>query len=96
MKKKIYDLIYDHGKEPDFPFKVLRHNIGTLSGNREAYYAALSANYLSGHIDTHLEPYGHKKVLGALDMGGSSTQIVFKHLEVRQKGAFKPANGSLP
>lgn len=81
----IYDTIYRHfGHDRKFPFKLLRQNIGTLSGRLEGYYAALSANYLTGRINTHLEPHEkHKEaIIGALDLGGSSTQIVFQHVEV--------------
>jgi len=63
---------------------MIRSNIATLSGRLEGFYAALSANYLTGRINTHLEPHEkHKEaIIGALDMGGSSTQIVFQHVEV--------------
>jgi GDA1/CD39 (nucleoside phosphatase) family len=38
----------------------------------------LSTNYLEGRIDAHLNPTSHPAgVLGALDMGGASTQIIF-------------------
>jgi len=92
-----------------FPFRLYRKNIGTLSGRLEGFYAALSVNYLTGRIDTHLErerksgeaaegadevevtveassASGSKRgptqtLVGALDLGGSSTQIVFQHME---------------
>ena len=81
----IYDTIYSQlGQDPTFPFKLIRSNIGTLSGRMEGYYAALSANYLTGRINAHLQPHEEHKeaIIGALDMGGSSTQIVFQHVEV--------------
>jgi len=94
-----------------FPFRLYRKNIGTLSGRLEGFYAALSVNYLTGRIDTHLErergggeeggEEGEEEevevtaeasisstkrgatqtLVGALDLGGSSTQIVFQHME---------------
>lgn len=84
-QEAIYDAIFSQlGDNPAFPFKLHRSNIGTLSGRLEGYYAALSVNYLTGRMNTHLEPnQAHKEaVIGALDMGGSSTQIVFQHVEV--------------
>ena len=107
-------------------FYFPRHHIQTLSGELEAYYGVLAANYLHGKIDTNLhiihndnndtgtdigigtkqislsadavddpeltvnetarienasngtgDNSGSKSITGALDMGGSSTQIVF-------------------
>ena len=79
------------------PFPIGPEHLGTISGSEEGYYAALSANYLMGKIDSTLMPLsrspGHEGgeegvakafgassdgTVGALDMGGSSTQIVFQ------------------
>jgi hypothetical protein len=69
-----------------------RSDIFTLSGGLEGFYGAVSANFLKGLVDTKLgvvaaannidadpdvstdDSHG---LLGALDMGGSSTQIVY-------------------
>ena len=69
------------------------HHIATLSGELEGYYGAVAANYLHGTCSASLEPLvlqrpveeQHEErdqhavlgIVGALDMGGSSTQIVF-------------------
>lgn len=56
-----------------------RSSISTLSGNLEGFYGLLSANYHAGIISDQLVVKDGKEdeFLGALDMGGSSTQIVF-------------------
>ena len=55
--------------------------IATLSGELEGYYGVLAANYLHGTLTADLEwqhsPDHEYLPIGALDMGGSSTQIVF-------------------
>ena len=63
-----------------FEFQRLRRSdIATLSGTREGLYGAISTNYLSGMISPKLEFSPHvASPLGALDLGGSSTQIVFQ------------------
>ena len=127
-QESIYDHIYmdlahPEGEKLPFPFRLYRRNVGTLSGRLEGFYAALSVNYLTGRIDTHLEresvgateggdaedtgggslaptegedvggsirgssaSRGTRRgptqtLVGALDLGGSSTQIVFQHME---------------
>lgn len=78
---------------PDFVFTALqREDIQTLSGELEGFYGAVAANYLQGIVTTNLELVAHPDIdelqnkvvshrptgpIGALDMGGSSTQIVF-------------------
>jgi hypothetical protein len=64
------------------PFIINNNNdhIGVISGNDEGYYAALSVNYLMGSINSELLHHNPSSttLFGALDMGGASTQIVFK------------------
>lgn len=56
--------------DTSLPFAVDREGLGTISGDMEAFYAVLSANYLEGRIDARLHPTGHEAgELGALDMG---------------------------
>jgi hypothetical protein len=70
-----------------------RDDIFTLSGDLEGYYGAVAANYLTGTVDANLHLISNKDnnskdddnkgsnmkahPIGALDMGGSSTQIVY-------------------
>lgn len=55
---------------PRFPFTLRRGDLGTIDGDKEAFYAVLSANYLKGRIDAMLRPTGHEAgEMGALDMG---------------------------
>lgn len=58
-------------------FKIDINNLGTISGHLEAYYAVLSSNYIAGNIDANLKTLTDGPLLGALDMGGSSTQLIF-------------------
>jgi len=84
VEEEEQDAVYDalHKglmRSESFPFTgMARDDISTLSGELEGFYGAVAANYLKGVVDTDLRT----KVLtegplGALDMGGSSTQIVF-------------------
>lgn len=61
---------------PEIPFIIQKENFGTIDGRMEAYYAVLSSNYIAGGIDGNLRLTGSPMV-GALDMGGSSTQLIF-------------------
>ena len=89
-QNQVYEALWqgliDH---PNFKFVGLKRNdIQTLSGEKEAYFGALAANYLKGLIDVRLtmgesnegisdEQMNIDRPLGAMDMGGASMQIVF-------------------
>jgi len=71
-----------------FPFENFdRGDIATLDGDLEGLYGAIAANYLHGSIDAELNVKRTRQTfnntsdqdgpIGALDMGGSSTQLVF-------------------
>ncbi|KAG5180166.1 nucleoside phosphatase family-domain-containing protein [Tribonema minus] len=76
---QVYDALYEAlAVDAVFPFHVHRRNLDTIDGASEAYYAVLATNYLEGRVDARLKPTAHPAgVLGALDMGGASTQIIF-------------------
>lgn len=87
-QEAVYDALYEGLMESDrFVFRGMgRGDIATLSGELEGFYGAVAANYLQGIVDAELRfPAGsnieagvqHSGPVGALDMGGSSTQIVF-------------------
>jgi len=84
-QEAVYDALFEGLKESDkFVFSsTTRQDIATLGGDLEGFYGAVAANYLKGVIDIKLRTVGddEKKEnhgpLGALDMGGSSTQIVY-------------------
>ncbi len=85
-QEAVYDALYEGLLEDDsFVFTgIQRKDIATLSGEMEAYYGALAANFLQGIIDTELRLVSAQNSgqatshpVGALDMGGSSTQIVY-------------------
>lgn len=59
------------------PFILHLEDLGTISGHLEAYYAVLSSNFIAGTIDGNLKAVGNQPLIGALDMGGSSTQLIF-------------------
>lgn len=64
-------------EDSSMPFPLHRENLGTITGTKEAYFAVLSANYIAERIDDHLRPIPGTKLIGALDMGGSSTQMIY-------------------
>jgi hypothetical protein len=37
-----------------FPFHISRENVRTIHGREEAFYAALSTNYIAKRIDSNL------------------------------------------
>ena len=87
-QEAVYDAVFEGLLGDDsFVFRgIQRRDIATLSGEMEAYYGVLAANFLQGIIDTELrvvanddeaDPDVHHHPIGALDMGGSSTQIVY-------------------
>jgi len=59
---------------PGLGFRMRLENARTITGTDEAYFAALSVNFMFGHIDRYLGRT-RQTLLGALDLGGSSTQI---------------------
>jgi len=76
-QSKLWQAVY-HGlsSHPDFKFHVSLNNLGTIDGHMEAYYAVLASNYIEGSIDAELVPQPGTEMVGALDMGGSSTQLI--------------------
>eukprot|EP01031_Cornospumella_fuschlensis_P040424 gene40424-49263_t len=70
-------LVDDLNSRSDMPFEVTRNSVGTIDGHAEAFFAVLASNYIAGSIDGNLHPIQGKPLLGALDMGGSSTQLIF-------------------
>jgi Golgi nucleoside diphosphatase len=82
QQEAVYDALYQGLMENEkFVFRGLqRQDLFTLGGDLEGFYGAVAANYLEGLIDTKLRTVGQdsdQQPLGALDMGGSSTQIVY-------------------
>ena len=86
----LYQQLLELQESGRFVFNLQREDLATLSGDLEGLYGALAANYLKGTITADLEfisindndndstiDTNSKRPIGALDMGGSSTQIVF-------------------
>jgi len=79
-QEAIYDDIYQGLLQHEqFVFRgIQRQDIVTLAGDLEGFYGAVAANFLTGLVDTKLKQSSPQHPpLGALDMGGSSTQIVY-------------------
>jgi Golgi nucleoside diphosphatase len=81
-QEAVYDALYQGLINAEsFAFKGMqRTDIATLGGELEGLYGAVAANYLQGIVDARLRLQwsGEGEMpVGALDMGGSSTQIVF-------------------
>lgn len=80
----IYDSLHQGLMDSErFVFRRMkRSDLGTLEGDMEGFYGAVAANYLTGVVDSKLRTQDtgantKKGPLGAMDMGGSSTQIVY-------------------
>lgn len=72
-------------RNTSIPFIIKEENFGTIDGYSEGYYAVLASNFIAGRIDGNLIPIEGTEMLGALDMGGSSTQLIYMEKEA-QKG----------
>ena len=76
-QEKLWSMLVEHlNKDERNPFPIVRENLGTIDGDSEAYYAALSSNYIAKSIDGNLKRVPGVEMVGALDMGGSSTQVI--------------------
>ncbi|CAB9520410.1 Nucleoside-diphosphatase mig-23 [Seminavis robusta] len=101
QQEAVYDALYlGLMQSESFVFKgIERNDIATLSGSLEGYYGAVAANFLSGIIEANLQVVRKDDDLnnqqthpiGALDMGGSSTQIVYLTEQV-DNGSHSCAN----
>lgn len=70
-------LVHGLSNDPAIPYMISKDYVGTIDGRYEAYYAILASNFIIGRLDTSLKPANELPLVGALDMGGSSTQMVF-------------------
>lgn len=78
QQTKIWDALYNGlDDSPQMPFVVQRENFGSIDGYFEAYYAVLASNFVAGSINGNLRRIKGTEMVGALDMGGSSTQLIF-------------------
>jgi Golgi apyrase len=76
-QEKLWSTVVEYlNKDERNPFTIYRENLGTIDGDSEAYYAALSSNYIAKSIDGNLMRIPGVDMVGALDMGGSSTQVI--------------------
>ena len=75
------------GLRRESPFRLERHDIAVVDGDDEAFYAFAAANFLERRIDHRLEQQ-KGSLFGALDLGGSSTQITYPVL-LRDEGAVE-------
>jgi len=87
-QEKTYDQIYEGvSTHENFTFSLDRADIGTISGDSEGLFAGISVNYLANRVAGDLTDKGFRShgTLGALDMGGGSSQIVFQPRNVSSK-----------
>ena len=71
---KLYDACHTILNET--PFLIRRSAIKTISGEDEAFFGAVGANYAVNAIDADETPSdGAGDLVGALDLGGASTQV---------------------
>ena len=75
----------------DVPFAVARGDLRTISGSDEGYFGALAVNALEGAASPALAHLG--PLIGALDLGGSSTQISVPR--ARERMTSTPASGRI-
>mgnify|MGYP001344077220 FL=1 len=71
---KLYDACHTILNET--PFLIRRSAIKTITGEDEAFFGAVGANYAVNAIDADETPSdGAGDLVGALDLGGASTQV---------------------
>ena len=73
----------------EFPFICNINNMGTIDGSQEAFYAVVSSNFIEGSINADMIPQEGYSMVGALDMGGSSTQLIFHKGSEKSKESVK-------
>uniref|UniRef100_A0A7S4K752 Uncharacterized protein n=1 Tax=Odontella aurita TaxID=265563 RepID=A0A7S4K752_9STRA len=97
-QKALYDAAFGSlTSSSAVPFRVERENLRTIDGDDEGYFAALAVNYLAGRLGSDLNILAAEEgtavdwdadwqdpLVGALDLGGASAQIVF-HADGRQR-----------
>ena len=76
------------------PFTIKLENLGTIDGHSEAFFAALSANYIAKSIDGTLRRVPGTHMVGALDMGGSSTQMIIHQSTTTTNNENEPVQQS--
>lgn len=76
QQEAIFDQMYRSFRMDEFPFLVQRSNLAVIDGETEGFYGLLAANHLLHRIRPTLHPM-HAALVGALDLGGSSTQVAF-------------------
>ena len=73
----VFDALFSALLQQRCPFIVKRENMGVIDGETEGFYGLLAANHLKHRIrPNNLHPMS-EGLVGALDLGGSSTQITF-------------------
>ncbi|OLL24166.1 Guanosine-diphosphatase [Neolecta irregularis DAH-3] len=88
LNKKESDAILDAVRsrlKNEYPFSIAKDGVGILSGEDEAVYGWITANYLLCRLNSK-KPHN---TVAAFDLGGTSTEIAF---ELRP-GDERPRNG---
>ncbi|OQS05941.1 hypothetical protein THRCLA_01975 [Thraustotheca clavata] len=85
MQRDIYTQLYvDFKKDPKMLLGLEPSDLKTISGEAEAFYLAMAANYLDNRVESSLAP-SNVDLYGALDLGGGSAQIVF---DIKERWRF--------
>lgn len=55
QQHRLWTILHDGlSNREDIPFRIPSQHLGTISGQKEAYYAVLSSNFIEGSIDGYL------------------------------------------
>ncbi|OQR93891.1 hypothetical protein ACHHYP_02118 [Achlya hypogyna] len=90
-QSEIYNQLYlDFTNDRNMALRMAREDLRTISGDEEAYFLAMAANFLDTRVESDLAP-SNVDLFGALDLGGGSTQIVFDVKERWRQNARRKA-----
>ncbi|KDO21982.1 hypothetical protein SPRG_12847 [Saprolegnia parasitica CBS 223.65] len=91
QQAELYNQLYlDIKNDANMVLPLERVHVRTISGDDEAFFLAMAANYLDARVESDLAP-SNVDLFGALDLGGGSTQIVFDVKERWRQNARRKA-----
>ncbi|KDO24875.1 hypothetical protein SPRG_09520 [Saprolegnia parasitica CBS 223.65] len=91
QQAELYNQLYlDLKNDATMALPLERVHVRTISGDDEAFFLAMAANYLDARVESDLAP-SNVDLFGALDLGGGSTQIVFDVKERWRQNARRKA-----
>ncbi|EQC25344.1 hypothetical protein SDRG_16755 [Saprolegnia diclina VS20] len=91
QQAELYNQLYlDLKNDATMTLPLERAHVRTISGDEEAFFLAMAANFLDARVESDLAP-SNVDLFGALDLGGGSTQIVFDIKERWRQNARRKA-----